>query len=432
MRSPWSWLLVVAFAGSAMAGSLHPQAWVGDWIWADTTQDRQECHFVREFDIPAGAVPESALLRITADNSYRVFLDGRPIGQGSDWRVLIEYDLTRLLSPGQHVLAVSAVNDFDVAGLLAGLRIRLRGGREIQIGTDPSWELVPNDLRSWPVPEHRGTWPKAKISLLFDEHKVPQIYQAPPSVPETASLWQRRWFQVSLIATGLAGLAAGGALSGLLLLKIQAERVVRRERARIAGDLHDGLGGGLTQLLLLGEAARRETGGNGAATEKLARLCEQARALAGTMNESIWLINSQRDTVRDLASHLARHAESFFRDTPVRCRFEIDDAIPDAPCDLGVRRNLYLAVKEALNNALRHSGADEVVLRIESRRGLLRISIRDNGRGFVPGEILSGEGLRNLPLRAREAGGRFALDSAPGRGTTVEFWVPLAARPRFA
>jgi signal transduction histidine kinase len=431
MRAFVCWLTLLSMCSSGLLAATLSDAGVGEWIWDETTRDRQECRFVRQFDIPAGSEVESAVLRITADNSYRLFLDGQFIGQGGDWRVLIEYDVTRLLGTGSHVLAVSAMNDFDVAGLRAGFVIELKGGTIIEIASDESWEIAPEGFEDWKTPPRkRGSWRKSTIIEHYGSPTNPQVYRAPVTEPELPTLWQKRWFQTTVIALGVAGGLAGLILSALLVLKSQAARVVRRERARIAADLHDGLGGGLTQLVLLGEAMRREPTAGGANSERLGRLCDQARALAGGMNETVWLINSQRDTVRDLASYLVRYAEAFFRDTPVRCRFEIDENLPAAPCDLGVRRNLFLAVKEALNNVLRHSGAKEVELRIQSRRGALLIAIRDDGRGFVPGAAPGGEGLRNLPLRAREAGARFVLESTPGKGTTVEFFVPLATRPR--
>lgn len=431
-------LFVLGLAGVGAlnaADALHPVVGVGDWIWAERMEDRQECRFVRVFEIPDGARVESALLRVTADNSYRVFLDGRPIGQGGDWRVLIEYDVTRLLEAGRHVLAVSAVNDYDIAGLLAGLRIRLAGGGVIEIPSDTSWRVAPGDLDTWmdPIRRRETAWERARISAPFDGNARPQVYHAAMLQPEPITLWQRRWFQWSLVGLGLGGLAAGFVLSSRLVLKSQAERIVRRERARIAGDLHDNLGGGLTHLVMLGEAARREQAARAvtpAGEDKLERVCDQARELVREMNETVWLINSQRDTVQDLASYLTRHAEAFFRDTPVRCRFEIDSDLPAAACDLGVRRNLFLAVKEVLNNILRHAQADEVELRIEWRREELRVAIQDNGRGFDPGEEYAGNGLRNLPLRAREAGGSFVVRSAPGQGSLFEFRVPITSRSR--
>ena len=434
MRAFVRWLTrftLLSVCTSGVVAAELSQAGVGAWIWDETMRDRQECRFARHFEIPAGSEVASAVLRITADNSYQVFLDGQFIGQGGDWRVLIEYDVTRLLGPGAHVLAVSAVNDFDVAGLLAGLRIRSKDGTQLAIASDESWELAPAGAEDWRMPVRKqGEWRKAKVFEHSGAVPNPQVYRAPVSVPEPPSLWQKRWFQATVIAFGVAGAFAGLVLSALLVLKSQAARVVRRERARIAADLHDGLGGGLTQLILLGEAARRDSASDPASADRMARLCDQARALAGGMNETIWLINSQRDTVRDLASYLVRYAESFFRESPIRCRFDTGEDLPDAPCDLGVRRNVFLAVKEALNNALRHSGASEVHLRVEHRRGSLRIEIRDDGHGFDSAGVRAGEGLRNLALRAREAGGRCTVDSAPGRGTTVEFLLPLAARTR--
>lgn len=432
MRFFCPWLLAILLVCPSMRGALNGDSLVGDWIWTDGTQDRQECQFVRVIELPSDGAVESALLRITADNFYRVYLDGHFIGQGSDWRVLTEYDITRLLTRGRHVLAVSVVNDFDFGGLLAGLRIRLQDGREIEIPSDTSWVLVPAGASAWPNPKIAPGWEKARVIRRFDTWMRPRIYEAPVSMPEERTFWQQRWFQVSLLVVSGVAILGGAFISGVLLLKLQSERVVRRERARIANDLHDNLGGGLTQLVLLGEAVRRELGDEaGRSGEKLKRLCEQARAMGRNMKETVWLINSQRDTVGELASFLARYAETFFRDTSIRCRFAIQENLPEIPCGLGVRRNLLLGVKEAFNNALRHSGAGEVELIVERRRGVLRIVVRDDGKGFDIGATPPGEGLRNLELRAREAGGELALRSRPGAGTSVEFLIPLVKPARW-
>lgn len=87
-------------------------------------------------------------MRITADNSYELFLDGQDIGRGSDWQVLIEYDVSLLLTPGEHVLAVSALNDFDLAGFLFGLRVVFADGLVLEILSDDSWKIAPNDAAS--------------------------------------------------------------------------------------------------------------------------------------------------------------------------------------------------------------------------------------------------------------------------------------------
>ena len=411
---------------------LHPKVGVGAWIWDQETRDRQECRFVRAFEIPGGAEVISAWLRITADNSYHLFLDGQPVGRGGDWRVLIEYDVRLLLTPGEHVLAVNALNDFDVAGFLFGLHVEMSDGRVIEIASDDSWKIAPNDAAGWQKKSRAWKrWPAAKVLRQTTPDYRPQVYQAPISEPLEIAFWQRKWFQVSSTLAAVAGIAVGLFLASRLILKSQMEKVVRRERARIAVDLHDDVGGGLTQLVLLGETSRREVPSDSPAAEALARLCDQSRGLMRGMNETVWLINSQRDTIRDFASYVAKYAESFFQNSPVRCRFGIEDDLPPLPCDLGIRRNLFLAVKEALNNILRHSQAGSAELGIHRQRNELVVTIRDNGRGFDPGRESEGNGLRNMAMRATEAGGCFKVESRPGEGSTVEFRVPFQAPARF-
>jgi signal transduction histidine kinase len=425
-------ILGLALSPAVAEVPLHPKAGVGAWIWDHQMADRQQVRFVRAFEIPRGVEVMSARLRITADNSYQVYLDGQSIGAGGDWRVLIEYDLKLLLTPGEHVLAVNALNDFDVAGLLLGLRVELSDGRVIEIGSDDSWKIAPQDEKRWQRKTRAWDhWPAAKVRDAVAANYLPQIYQAPVSQPVELALWERKWFQVSVAAVALAGIVTGLFLGSRLFLKSQMEKVVRRERERIAVDLHDDLGGGLTQLVLLGETSRREVTSDSPAADALGRLCDQSRGLVQGMNETVWLINSRRDTIRDFASYVAKYAESFFRNSPVRCRFEIEEDLPPLPCDLGIRRNLYLAVKEALNNVLRHAQATAVELEIHRLRNELVVTIRDNGRGFDVAKGSDGNGLRNMATRAAEAGGSFKVESRVGEGSTIEFRVPFQTPARF-
>src|SRR4029077_1189218 len=96
--------------------TLHPTFGVGSWIWADQTMNQQPCRFWRAFEIPPGTI-KAARLRVTADNSFSFFLDGREIAKGGEWRSISEYDLRQVLASGKHVLAVEAFNDYSAAGV---------------------------------------------------------------------------------------------------------------------------------------------------------------------------------------------------------------------------------------------------------------------------------------------------------------------------
>jgi signal transduction histidine kinase len=410
---------------------------VGSWIWDTTTFDKQTCRFWRSFDIPHSTVAR-ATLRFTVDNGYRLFLDGREIGRGSDWRTLTTYDLTWLLNPGHHVLAVEAFNDAREGGLIMGLRVELVDQRVVEVASDESWRVVPDNETGWenkkqPSPNWRpakivGTvgqkpwdaWPISKVSL-------------PPMRPVALHFWQAGWFQITLLTTCSAAVLICLQLMARLAVQSKAQRFLQIERARIARDIHDDLGARLTQLVLLGEVARSELPADSEARVQIDHVCEKARDLSHAMDEVVWAVNSRRDTVRDFISYVCKYAQLFLSSTPIRCRLDVETEIPAAAFDLPVRRNLFLAVKEALNNAAKHSGANELFLRIHRRNRELCVTVDDNGNGFdITGASWERNGMTNMAQRMSEVGGQCQVASAPGSGCRVEFTVPLHRESRLS
>jgi hypothetical protein len=126
-------LVLVFFPGAVSVATAQTDTnWIfeatnnlGQWIWDTNTFDKQTCQLWKSFDIPREAKVARAILRITVDNGYSLFLDGREIGRGSDWRTVTEYDVTQLLNPGPHSLGVEAFNDRLEAGLIFGLHVEL-------------------------------------------------------------------------------------------------------------------------------------------------------------------------------------------------------------------------------------------------------------------------------------------------------------------
>jgi signal transduction histidine kinase len=198
------------------------------------------------------------------------------------------------------------------------------------------------------------------------------------------------------------------------------------ERIRIARDIHDDLGAQLTQLVLQGELAQRELPADAPARAQFDQICERARDISRAMSEVVWAVNSRRDTVRDFVTYVCKYAGLFLGSTPIRCRLDVEAEIPGIAFDLPTRRNLFLAVKEALNNAARHSGANELFLRIYRHNHELVVVVEDNGRGFNPEQPgAGGNGLANMFQRMSEIGGVCNVASQPGGGCLVMFSVPL-------
>jgi signal transduction histidine kinase len=197
---------------------------------------------------------------------------------------------------------------------------------------------------------------------------------------------------------------------------------VENERARIARDIHDDLGSSLTEINLLSALALRDATPLSECKTQVTRIMARAQELSQTLDETVWALNPRNDWLKRLATYMCHFAKEFLEPTPIRCRLEIADDLPDFPLSADARHNIYLLVKEALNNAVRHSGATEVELRMRTGAEHFVLQIADNGRGLEFEETdATGNGLRNMAQRAEQAGGEFALTGKPGAGTTVTF-----------
>ena len=184
--------------------------------------------------------------------------------------------------------------------------------------------------------------------------------------------------------------------------------------------------------MLFGELAQGEVGAGSPLFSRFEQVSSESRNLLGALDEVVWTVNSRRDTVRDFETYLCNHAENFLRTAGIRLRMDADPDLPEAVFDLPIRRNLFLAVKEALNNAVRHSGALEVQLGIHLRGDDLIVTVTDNGRGFDPVAAGANErnGLSNMVQRTKEMGGTCRVASEPGAGCRIEFIAPLRHRRR--
>jgi len=199
-------------------------------------------------------------------------------------------------------------------------------------------------------------------------------------------------------------------------------RALDTERARISRNIHDDLGARVTKLSRL--AGQITVSG----TESQARLDEIAatsQQMVEALDETVWTVNPVNDSLPKLANYISHYAEDFFHDTAVRCELDIPLNLPELTVTAEFRFNLFLAVKEALNNVLKHASAQSVLLKMVHLPGQLQLTIQDDGRGFAPETDLGRSGLANLQTRVAGLGGQFTLKSAPGTGTSVFFAVPL-------
>jgi len=403
---------------------------MGSWIWETNTFDRQTVRFWKSFEIPRKSKITRARLRLTADNEYVLYLDGRELGRDAEWRHLYEYDITSLLKPGKHALAVEVYNSSREAGLVLGLRVGLAGGSVVDVKSDSSWFIVPAGVPGWEKrSEPSDSWRFATLICGFGSGpwgRLDYINLVPPFAPVVIHFWQTGWFEILLVTVcGVVSLLCFS-LATQVVLHRKEGRLLQRERARIARDIHDDLGTRVTQLVLQGEVAQRELPADSPTRGQLERISEEAREALRAMDEILWAINPRRDNLHEFATFVCGHAQLFLKDTPIQCLLDVEPAMSTVAFDLPFRRSLLLAVKEALNNAAKHSQATELLLQIRRQGHGLTVAVRDNGRGFDLTQAKAGRnGLDNMIQRMNEVGGRCLLTSQPGQGCQVEFHIPL-------
>ena len=248
--------------------------------------------------------------------------------------------------------------------------------------------------------------------------------------------WQTWWFR-ALTVVILVGLVAGTVRYverrrlREQMQQLEHDRAMEKERARIARDIHDDLGARLTKISKLSEQAQRVTPG-GPASEHVRNIQGTAQEMLSRLDETVWAVNPRNDRLDRLADYILQYAEEFFRQSNVRCRLKVAGEIPALAVAAEPRHHLFLAVKEALNNVARHSGASEVQLQIEFAAGVFSVQVRDNGRGFNAAEALArGRGLENMRSRLELLPGRWELQTELGQGTTIrlEFNAATPAQP---
>jgi signal transduction histidine kinase/ligand-binding sensor domain-containing protein len=242
--------------------------------------------------------------------------------------------------------------------------------------------------------------------------------------------WQTWWFETLAVA------AFAGALGGVIRLvsfrrlqsrvrELERQTAIERERSRIARDLHDDLGASLTQIALLGDLARKDMPVPVKVGEHVQKISTTARHVMKSLDEIVWAVNPRNDTLSHLIDYIGQFALDYLRPPGIRCRLDLPEDPPERAISSDVRHNLFLVIKEALNNVVKHAQASEVWLRIDIANGNLRVAIEDNGLGFDrPPKDAFADGLRNMQNRLADIGGECRIESRGGGGTKITLEVP--------
>lgn len=275
--------------------------------------------------------------------------------------------------------------------------------------------------------EVRGVHPLTKVPVPQTSLSIP--FEIP------VVLWKQTGFIVSCVI-GSAFLI-GGVIVFIQrtrwrrrLEQSERQRLVEAEKTRIARDLHDDLGAGLTQMGIYSELALQQRNDSEKLTARLDDVFTTAQRLARSLNEIVWAVNPVNDTVESLIAYLGEYVDEYLRVAGIALRSHVPMIHSGQPLASSIRHHLFCCSREILCNIVRHAEATEVQFQIDLDDKFLKLIFADNGKGFDPQALHSlpgsHNGVNNLRQRMKEAGGTCDLVSAPGQGTTVTLKVSLS------
>ena len=207
-------------------------------------------------------------------------------------------------------------------------------------------------------------------------------------------------------------------------LVIERQSALQKERSRIASEMHDDLGGGLTTIKFLGQRVLRSLN-DVHQKDGVEKIIGQSKSLIENMGEIIWAMNSENDTLENLIAYARRFTVEYLEEFGIDCNYKNECNDVEIELTGEKRRNLFLLLKESLHNMVKHSGASKVDILWQHAEGVLSLSIFDNGKGLTDDHSTTGNGLKNMDRRARDMKGEMFWENGVDSGLHLTFKVSI-------
>ena len=389
-------------------GGAHPAAWRAQdgSLWFPTTRGLARLH---PENILLNEAPPAVILESVKSSRTEVLHPTASLTTG----------------PGRERLEIHFTSPSFTAPEKVSFRVKLAGldneWRDIGNNRSVSYEAVPAGKYTFFVTATNGDG-------------VASLSPASLVISVRPNWWQTPWFLATAALMAVILAATTGWLISRRRLKrriaaLKLRNARESERSRIARDLHDDLGASLTEISLLA-AISAETVPEGESRESLEEIAHKAQHLIGSLDEIVWAVDPRHDSPGSLIEYIATTGQDFLSKAGIFLRFDLTRDIPDVEIEPERRHALFLAVREAFNNIVKHSGAKLARLTVSFSEGTVVILVEDHGVGFDFDDIQRGDGLANLGKRMESCHGTVSITSAHGSGCRIEFRMPLSATDR--
>ena len=233
--------------------------------------------------------------------------------------------------------------------------------------------------------------------------------------------WETWWFRLIVI------ICIGGLFGLLIYLRLRNLLIIERVRTKIAADLHDDIGAGLSEINILSAVAETKMPNElkNVIGSELNNISKIAGKMIDNMSDIIWMVNPKKDSMTDLVSRLKDSYNDVLDAKNIRFHSENSSLFNKIKLDMEKRQIIFLIFKEAINNAIKYSDCKNLNLKIEIERKNLRIILDDDGTGFDKSNIIKGNGLNNMKMRAEKIKASLIIDSKTEKGTSINLSVKI-------
>jgi len=209
--------------------------------------------------------------------------------------------------------------------------------------------------------------------------------------------------------------------------KFMGEQKLLKERLRVSQQLHDDIGSTLSGVSMYSYMANNlmEQGQHQKASESLQVIQRSANEMVDKLNDLVWSVNPNEGSLQQILERLQQYGMEMCETKNIRFSLHLKESLAQFALTEEQRFELYLILKEAINNAVKYSHATSLDIGLEQAGNELLVRVQDNGQGFDIISIRQGNGLGNMKRRAEKMGAFFSLESEPGKGTILSLRLKI-------
>lgn len=252
----------------------------------------------------------------------------------------------------------------------------------------------------------------AEISLLHKDNKL-QIEQA--------------YTQRIIMNVFIIGFALLLSIAFLFVNRLRLQQTLKMQliRNKIAGDLHDDIGSTLSSIAIYSELANEEVKDKSTkASSLLQTINENSRSTIESMSDIVWAINPKNDRFENILQRMRTFASGILEAKNIDLKFDASPSLPGLKLSMEKRKNLYLILKEAVNNVAKYSSCKTCTIKLWLEGKILNMKIEDDGVGFDLNDYSAGNGLANMKRRSEEMKGKLDISSMKEKGTAIQLSFP--------